>query len=495
VLDAGPKLKWEARELGDAAPLWAVLDEQTGVPARFEALFADPALELWSAGDSLIGTSLTCDIGGGRAFEGRVWGRDLVSAAGGSQLRLWGFDDAYRLHVCREYRTYRGTLSAVANAAAEGAGLTVRVTAQALGRFSSSENQTVQYGETAWEFLRRLAFQLGTHLTSFRGELHIGGGPGAAGGNIEVDLEGAEWLGAEVELSESWCDRPAAYHLPLLGVPYAGTPKLSGTGPAEAVVKPSTTEKALGRLKARGAASLPAGVAATPADRSAIGDALAAADKRRGTTGVMTIPAGSAGKLTPGAVVSLRRGRHLLHPALTVAGLEHRLDGATRHAIIYFGRPSIPDTPPPLRPAVHLWPAVVAGNYKADRGRVDVRPIGWHPDSAALAARLGVWSVKPGPAAVRVPLAGELVLIGFEGGAPDAPAVLTGLHDAEAPAAAAGEFVVKAGDSVWRTLFDKAGLDVRLEKAKLDLAVDKPMGINAAESFKLKSKKVDFEKS
>ncbi len=475
---------WKAAALRDAALASAAFAEPRSVPPRFEADFLDPDGAVWAAGDEVVGTEVTWQVGGGVPFRGRVWGHDLLTTRDGPRVRVWGFDDAYRLHVCRGFRGFRGGLAAVASAAAEGSGLAVKVGASAAGRYDDAENQLVQYDETAWEFLRRVAAAVGAELTAYRGTLYLGPGPGA-GKEIEIDLGAPQWAGAEVELSTSWCDQPPAYHVPVFGLPFPTGPKLPGANPSEPAVRPAGVGAAARKLAAAGAVPHPAGVAATDAQRPKLADALAAAAERRRRAGVLVLPAGGAA-FAPGATVRVTRSGRVLADRLTVAAVTHHADGADLRVVVAVGQPdAFDEAPPDHRPARHVWPAVAAGNYRPGRALVDVRPVGWHPDSAPLAARLLAWSAKPGPSAVRVPVAGEPLLIAFEGGRPEAPVVLGGLHDDGAPAADPGALVAATPDGKVKVALAAKELAVALTGIKL-AATAKEVSVHAS--------KVEFDK-
>jgi hypothetical protein len=483
---------WDAPALRDAALVSAAFTEPRSVPPRFEAVFLDPERAVWAAGDGVVGTDVTWQADAGDPCRGRVWGRELLNTRDGPRVRVWGFDDAYRLHVCRGFRGFRGGLAAVAAAAAEGSGLAVKVEAAAAGRYEDADNQLVQYDETAWEFLRRVAAAVGAELTAYRGTLYIGPGPGA-GKEVEIDLDAPEWAGAEVELSTSWCDQPPAFHVPVFGLPFPAGPKLPGANPSERYIRPSGVGVAARKLAAVGAVPHPAGVAATDAQRPKLADALAAAADRRRCSGVLVLPAGGAA-FAPGVTVSVTQSGRVLAEHLAVAAVTHRADGADLRVVVAVGEPDgFDEAPPNHRPACHVWPAVAAGTYRPGRGLIDVRPVGWHPDSAPLAARLLGWSAKPGPAAVRVPMTGEPLLIAFEGGRPEAPVVLGGLHDDGAPAADPGAFVAVTPDGQVKIALAAKDLAVALKGINLGGTGDK-VSVRASDVF-VRASKVEFDKS
>ena len=168
-----------------------------------------------------------------------------------------------------------------------------------------------------------------------------------------------------------------------------------------------------------------------------------------------------------------------------IFGLKQAYSGRNRQPdwIIQLGRLGpVRETPPNLRPAQHLWPARVVGDYDSEVGAIIVAPIGWHMDSR-LSARILSASAGKEFATISVPRVGDLGLIGFEGGSPDAAVWVGSLHDAKAPDSISPEGPVRGaaqfeggGSAKWtaepvdaprKISIDMKGIDLELKTNSL----------------------------
>jgi hypothetical protein len=506
---ASSPLQFDFAALRSAEPDSLTVEEQAGLPGRFEVRLADPGGELWRKTRDAVGTIVRIQLDAGPEFHGVIWSRRLTRDAqkAGTILQFWGFDASYRLRTRPRYRSF-GLLSLkeASESICRGADLKVHFAASPTGRLSR-RTALVQYGESDFDFLRRLAALCGWDLWPYRGELFIGEVIKPNQPSMQVTLEEDGRGGGTFVLEESWCQEAAGDDFPMTGVPFPGGPGLqsSCSGHAAAGSGQNADAQTLTRLGIKGLECWPAGLAQDRGEQQALSK-LALSRRRDGRwRGVIPLPLPLPDGLVPGSRVDLRLANGTLADALKITGIAHHWQGLARHATVRVGQlGDLAPSPIDRRLAVHLWPAQVAGNPKKPRGCIDVKPLGWAEDSRPLPARILCFSAIARGGTIHLPAAGELVLMGFEGGNPDAPVILGGLHDGEAPGADPGglQWVWKhpEGGEV-RFTVQKNQLLVVLENMGFSVIADQKSEIQVLNFdstkavLELKSGKIDMKKA
>jgi hypothetical protein len=316
-----------------------------------------------------------------------------------------------------------------------------------------------------------------------------------------------------VFLDEDWADEPAGFSIPLHGTPFKAAPRLPQFSKSEPVPRtemlpkrqdrPEDDRQIFERLGSLEAIDWPAGLATSPEQQASIGAVLAAGRRDRRLGGAIHWRGPLPKDASPGCRVRLVSSRKSVAHSV-IFGLKQVYSGRNRDSdwIIQLGRLGpVRETPPNLRPAEHLWPARVVGDCDGETGALVVAPIGWHKDSRLSARILSAFAGKEF-ATVSAPRIGDLGLIGFEGGSPDAPVWLGSLHDAEAPDAVTPEGAVRGaarfgggGSAQWTVepVETPRKISIDLKGIGLELTTDSFINFHTKSSLEMTAQSVNLE--
>jgi hypothetical protein len=438
-------------DLGDHAGLLKIIvEERVNSPTRFEFLFAGDGRQLANRHALRAGQPIVIQLGE-RELRGHIWGHRTESrvisgnviGAGqtGLQTRVWGFDSLQQLRMGRRSRAFvRRSVEDVAKHICSRTSFSVEY-AGIDSAFSRGDGPIVQYLESDFDFLARLAERVGGDLWSWHNKLWIGHGPGASEPVVSLDLDQeTEWL-----IGEDWSHEVEGWFIRTTGAP------VDGVAPAEmddeSVIETGGSDDSDGEANSasdallRGATVAPTpGVMASAAESKALAQFLRQRQRRHRVMGALHINELAPQNLHLGTRVQLMQGETELAETVAV-GITSQWQATgnslgTRGScdcVIAFGKPS-PQATPELDafPAKHLWPALVDGHPGIEHGTIGVRPLGWDPSSDPLPARVVVGTAGE-TAVFSHPHPGELGIIGFESGDPGAPVWLGSLHQRQVP--------------------------------------------------------------
>lgn len=506
-----PRIEFASHLFKEEMVLRTEVEELACAPSRFELRVADPQGALWAKSRDLVGTVIKIRVDDGAPFEGIVYGLRFVRDAqtrAGAAIDLWGFDTSYQLNLMARFRAHpKGSFKKTAMQIGRSAGLEVQVKPDVAGRIAAEHNQLVQYNETDFAFLRRIAFLAGSDLWPYRGKLYIGDGPGART-TIALNLDDAEHGVASVALEENWCGDPLGHIFPVSGVPFQGAPELKKVPEAEslprAVDRPAGEGDLLKKLGAK-ARVWPSGLATAAADQKTLAREAAAWTRARRLRGAIILAGACPRSARPGCKLTLMSGKNRLAESVPVMGIQHLQEGGVPHCVLQLGRAGdFEERQPDTMLARHLWPAKITdrGAYDARVGSVEVEPLGWDAESKPLLARILTGSAVAKGGWLHAPVPGELVLLGFEGGNPDAPVVLGALFDsASADAAPALEprediFVLREPkkNGTLRIKLDNGKLMVHLDKIEFEMETDQKVALAAKDLIAMKAAKIEMKK-
>src|SRR5260221_4671031 len=204
------------------------IEEQVNVPSRFEIVLAGNAQNPFGQPHPVAGLGVVIRIGS-ITFRGTVWGhrREQRSRVAGDEdggrigpgcTRIWGFDPSYGLKPGRRSRGFvdRSLDEVTRKVGARVSGLIAHVGVSD-SPLSRGECAIVQYLESDFDFLRRLALQTGGDLWPWRDGLWVGAAPGR-GSSIELPLSDCmDWL-----LEETWTQQLEGWQFRQSGAPVQG---------------------------------------------------------------------------------------------------------------------------------------------------------------------------------------------------------------------------------------------------------------------------------
>ncbi|MDB2686763.1 phage baseplate assembly protein V, partial [Mariniblastus sp.] len=451
-----------------------------------------PEFHLWPESKKLIGSQVSISLDSGDDFKGKCWGRRVSKGQNSQQgtlITIFGYDESFKLIRPARFRGLeKGNLRSALEKICSNQNVKFQFDHSVAGRFSSSDTQFVQYGESDFEFLLRFARMTGAYVWPFRGKVYFGRGPGD-GGSVSVDISGGEIAVTGIQLIEDWSDSEFGSFFPTRGAPFQSSPELETTDQEPSSFSGEGSDVA-SNLLANQSSIWPTGYSSSSGDQAKSNEAILALQKIQRELGAITIQGSPPSGVKLGSKIELSRSSETLISDAVVTGLRHFCEGGNRNTAIQFGRPgdfTIPRVD--SRPAKHCWPAKVVGEFEAKRARMKVQPLGWHSDSQPIAARILAGSSAKLLEVLHIPKVDELVLIGFESGNPDAPFILGSLFDKES---------IQGGDSdvSWRVRTPDGEMRVIVEKQKIKVDFDKlELELSAAKITTKSEDDISFESS
>lgn len=181
----------------DASLVSAFVDDDLLLPDLFSLTFRDPNRSVLAEAGLSIGAIVEVTVfsgatpGGEAIFKGEVTGIEVAHDVDGTMTLVRGLDHSHRLFRGRITETYNDmTYSDIANAVAGRAGL-------GTGRVESSKTvhaQVTQFNESDWDFLSRLAREIGFEVGCLGGKFEFRAPTEAAGGPETGTLQSADPL-------------------------------------------------------------------------------------------------------------------------------------------------------------------------------------------------------------------------------------------------------------------------------------------------------------
>jgi phage protein D/phage baseplate assembly protein gpV len=430
---------------------YAYVDDSRNLPDLFVLRFRDPGHIVLTKGRFTIGAKLvlkvqTSDPGGPQPLmSGEVTALGLDLDKTGTFTEVRGYDLAHRLFRGRRVAVYPNmTVADIVRKVADRAGLKVGTIDDVKGVGGRQDTQFSQDNVSDWEFVSRLADQVGAQIAVLDGALHFrlpvppGGAPGSGAKattdplvleahrtlvTLRAGITSAEQV-PEVEV-RGW-DFEQKQPVSATSTPNTAGMDVSGLDPV-ALAKKFGSPPFLAAESAR----------RTQAEVKATADALAA--QLGGACAELAGVAKGNPKLRAGVAVrlanvgdpftgkyTLTTTRHLFSAEagytteFTVSGRQER----SFYGLVTGGRQA------GQRPAGGLLPAVV-GDVKdpADLGRVKLTFPWLNKDYTSGWARVVQVGAGKDRGALVLPEVGDEVLVGFTDGDFDAPYVLGGLYN------------------------------------------------------------------
>jgi len=453
---------------------WTV-EECVAAPTRFEAWVKDPSGNFAASAVGLIGSSVKVTLDSGSIIDLQVGGRrSLLDASGGSSCVIYGFDASVALKVGRKLRSFADlSFEELVKKVLGNSKLEIEVSEVPAGRLGSA-TQWVQYLESDWQFLYRLAYQGGMHVWPSRGKLCFGEGPGREN-KVTLDATPSSGFGYEMvefDIDDGYSLVPSGHVFPTFPAlfPEAPTPDEGLSSLAEITTDSKVT------LPVDQYQQFPAGLAIADADSMTLARARANFVERERIHGHILLAGTPPEGLQLGCCLRLVRHGHKIIEDATVMRITHEFYGAARRTRIWLGRQanqftSIPD----LFPAKHLWLAQVCGEYDPQSSTIEVKVHGWATAIEPLRARVKAISAKKGAGVLFKYEQDEWVLVGFEQGNPDAPVVLGSILVESQPNLTVEQCSLLAAllkDSPINIDLDASGLSINWPESKFVLRMD-----------------------
>lgn len=454
-----------------------VVEEHANRPSRFEMSFTDPEFSLWTKSQELLGSEVVIYVDDVGKFAGKCWGRRTnygQNQSSGTELTIWGYDDSFSLTQSRRFRALKAgnlkeTIAQIVDK------LSIQIDHAFVGRFAASDTQFVQYNETDFEFLLRMAYLCGVQVWPFRGKIYFGKPPGH-GRTLDLSVGSEQCIVTDLQLGEDWAESSFGFAFPCTSAPFSQSPELSAGDSFASEFEGADTTIAKKVLSAS-LNLFPAGFAFSNSDAKQLNRLGLDRDREQRNLGSVTIQGPPPAGAMLGTNLNIKRKSNSLVNNATITSLLHYVRGGVRNTVIQYGRsgdfilPSVD-----RRPAKHLWPAQIKGGFEAKRARIKVLPCGWHPDSQPLMARVLCQSTAKKWETLRCPQTDEFVLIGFEGGNPDCPVILGSLYDStaitEASSSTLNIFARVGGDKLAKLTIADDGLQLALKELKLEVSAD-----------------------
>ncbi|HBE72010.1 MAG TPA: hypothetical protein DDW52_28050 [Planctomycetaceae bacterium] len=402
------------------------LDECVSAPSRFQIFFDDPMGQRYVDFAESIGEEVEISFGTGPAFKGKVWGRRLNNdpVHGGTVCELYGYDNSFALKTGHRLRSFaEATFEEIAEQIIAPTQMSVRMPEPPAGRLGET-TQLVQYWESDFAFLYRLAYQSGFHLWPYRGEFWLGSGPGAEV-SCTIDATPNANHPYEVvakELHDGHDLVPPGYVFPTIPSFFPDAEKAKNGDSLQVAPDTDTPAHVLSPDQYQ---QMPTALALTESDVEPMASASSSRAQRERVQGMFVLAGEPPEDLMLGSPTAIGLHGKALADGAIATRIRHEFVGASQRTIVSLGRQSnLLATIPDLLPAKHLWPAQIKGDYDPKLGVQMIQFAGWDSESQPINARLRAISAKTGRGIISKYDMDEWVIVGFEQGNPDAPIVI-----------------------------------------------------------------------
>jgi len=431
----------------DASLASAFVDDDLNLPDLFWLGFRDPHRTLLADLGLAVGSTVEVAVATGSAagelplVAGEVTALEMTHDAAGTMTVVRGLDHSHRLHRGRVTETYDDvTFTDVARAVATRAGLE-------LGHLEESgtvHTQVVQHNQTDWDFLNRLAGEIGFEVGCLDGRFEFRPPTGAAGGPAPGDLATEDPLALTLGLDLLRCRAlvTAAEQVGdvvVRGWDVARKRALVGSAPAAA----DGAEVGVTPAGLAGVFGSPThvGTGVLYGTQAEVDDA-ARAQAARIASAFAEIEGVARGnpRLRAGTVVSLGLAGEPFDGTYTLTSTRHRYDARDGYTVDFSAsgrqRRSLldlaggPGATGPRRELPGVVPALVTDVADPeDLGRVKVS-FPWLADRHATTwVRMCQPGAGPSRGAVILPEVNDEVLVAFLHGDPDRPVVIGSLYN------------------------------------------------------------------